>query len=75
MTWNWEHPDWPEFVFDAKALDAMKPVFSKLTLPLKRHRRSREDRGGVHTHTSAKSQRSHIETVSLQPKALVPRSA
>lgn len=53
----------------------MEPVFSKLTLPLKRHRRSREDRGGVHTHTSAKSQRSHIETVSLQPKALVPRSA
>ena len=49
MTWNWEHPDWPEFVFDAKALDAMEPVFSKLTLPLKRHRRSREDRGGVHT--------------------------
>lgn len=24
MTWNWEHPDWPGFVFDAKALDAME---------------------------------------------------
>lgn len=27
MAWNWEHPDWPEFVFDAKALDAMENTF------------------------------------------------
>src|SRR5271168_2602544 len=27
MTWNWEQPDWPEFTFDPKALEAPEQQF------------------------------------------------
>jgi Fic family protein len=27
MTWNWEQPDWPEFTFDPKALEALEQQF------------------------------------------------
>src|SRR5271155_4776892 len=27
MSWNWEQPDWPEFTFDPKALEALEQQF------------------------------------------------
>jgi Fic family protein len=27
MTWNWENPDWPDFVFDSKPLEALEQRF------------------------------------------------
>lgn len=27
MTWNWEHPDWPDFSYDSKALDPLEQQF------------------------------------------------
>jgi len=27
MTWNWENPDWPDFTFDAKLLEALEQRF------------------------------------------------